>query len=85
MQGLVTGMKRGYTFQNDRNGAFIAMVSRMLTPEFRAAQLAGSSRLEGIRVSSDDEKLMASIIRGDVQPTDLIRKLQAEYASNLRR
>lgn len=55
-----------------------------LTPEFRAAQLAGSSRLEGIRVSADDEKMMASIIRGDVRATDLIRELKAEYANTAR-
>ncbi len=59
----------------------VAGVFRTWTPEYRAAQLAGSSRLEGIRVSADDEKMMASIIRGDVHATDLIRELKMEFAN----
>lgn len=59
----------------------MAGASRTLTPEYRAAQLAGSSRLEGIRVSAEDEKIMASIIRGDVRVSDLIENLKAQYST----
>lgn len=58
---------------------------RKLTPEYQAAQLAGSSRLEGVRVSPADEEEMAAIIRGDVSERDLIGSLKSKYrARNLR-
>jgi hypothetical protein len=64
--------------------AAVAGVVRMLTPEYLAAQLAGSSRLEGIRVSAADEKEMASIIRGDVSEASLIRSLKSKYRTKAR-
>lgn len=59
-------------------------IVRKLTPEYLAAQLAGSSRLEGIRVTAADEKEMASIIRGDVSEASLIRSLKSKYRAKAR-
>ena len=63
----------------------MAGIVRKLTPEYLAAQLAGSSRLEGIRVSAADEKEMASIIRGEVSEASLIRSLKSKYRAKARR
>jgi hypothetical protein len=65
--------------------AAVAGIVRKLTPEYLAAQLAGSSRLEGIRVSAADEKEMASIIRGEVSEASLIRSLKSKYRAKARR
>jgi hypothetical protein len=54
---------------------------RTLTPEYQAAQLAGSSRLEGIRVSAAQEQMMISIIRGDTNEEEVIRTLKSRFAS----
>ncbi len=59
-------------------------VPRILTPEYRAAQLAGSQRLEGIRVTRVAEHQMASIIRGDASEEQLIKVLDARYNVALR-
>ncbi len=51
------------------------MVTRRTTPEYIASQLAGSCRLEGIRVSVADERLMRDIVAGEVDGRRLARQL----------
>lgn len=51
------------------------MVIRRKTPEYVVSQLAGSCRLEGIRVSAEDEKLMQSIVTGEVDGKALARQI----------
>lgn len=44
------------------------------TPEYRAAQLPGSFRLKGIRVTKEDEAMASAIIRSKIKAEDAIRE-----------
>ncbi len=46
-----------------------------------AAQVAGSCRLEGIKVSADDEQMMCDIISGKIDATVLRRQIIQQYRS----
>ncbi len=55
------------------------MHSKHFSDKFIAAQVAGSCRLEGIRVSADEEKLMCDIIAGKVDAVALRHQLVQQY------
>jgi hypothetical protein len=52
---------------------------KVLTNRFIANQLAGSCRLEGIRVTANDETQMLNILDGRVNPAILRRNLINKY------
>jgi len=47
--------------------------------KFIAEQVAGSCRLEGMRISANDEQLMLDIIAGKVNAAELRRQLVQQY------
>lgn len=51
------------------------MVVRLKTAGYVASQLAGSCRLEGISVSRADERLMQSIVSGEVDGKAAARRV----------
>lgn len=47
--------------------------------EYMAVQVAGSCRMEGIRVSSNDEKRLSDIIDGRVDAKALASQIAQQY------
>lgn len=50
-----------------------------------AAEVAGSCRLSGIKVSREQEEQMARIIRGEVDARVLIEEIKAEIIARYRK
>ncbi|AHK17149.1 MAG: antitoxin VbhA family protein [Thalassolituus sp.] len=65
-----------------KSGGF-TMPNKPITSEFLAAQAAGSCRIEGLKVSAEEERLMSDIIAGRVDAEAEIEKIvQACKATN---
>ena len=59
------------------------MARHAFTSKYLAAQVAGSCRIEGVRVSARQEKLICDVIDGKTNAKALRRKLVAQFrASN---
>lgn len=59
------------------------MARHVFTSKYLASQVAGSCRIEGIRVSASDERTICEVIDGKVDAKALRRKLVAQFrASN---
>jgi hypothetical protein len=54
------------------------MVVRIKTAGYVASQIAGSCRLEGIPVSQADERLMQSVVSGQVDGKAAARRVAAQ-------
>jgi len=55
------------------------MNTRRFTEKFIATQIAGSCRLDGVRVSAEEERLMCDIVTGKIDAQELRRKLVEQY------
>jgi len=55
------------------------MDANRFSQKFVASQIAGSCRLDGVRVSIEDEQLICDIISGKVEPQELRRALVNQY------
>ena len=79
-----------YIEQNDAqrpsqvSSAVPKVPARNITTDFLAAQLAGSSRIEGVPVSKDDEKVMRDVIEGKIDVDKTIDHLISDFRTGKR-
>jgi len=55
------------------------MDTKPFSNKFIAAQIAGSCRLDSVRVSEEDERVMCDIISGRIDAPELRRRLVEQF------